>query len=359
MDVVFITTSAYNLSNVAVKNGQVIALRDAPGYYYDHDNTRWHVGGLVQTTTLPPLIDIVEASPAIYLLTAVDGSYSPGVYVPNELHTEWIRIAGNVIEDDVPNDSHDYVRRNQTWVEPYSVMSCTGVASDVSRINTAIADFYSSNRQYGTIKIVGELNFGSNLGLSLLASNPDQSLTLDFSAATVTADDPYSGCMFEISYRGSASHAGGKVQIIGLDTTAVCGFIFDIYTIQQVELIRCALQHGYGAYGTTSTIVVSSASPFKLIDSSVMFVDTTTATTKPFMKSEFEMIPIIITGNTFRFTDPSNNLTEIIVDFLDPWSSYCVFEDNVIVGSLIVRTDVNNTPVVMNTSLNNTVLSEV
>ena len=47
MDVVFITTNAQNLNNVAVKNGQVIALRDCPGYYYDHDNTRWYVGGFI------------------------------------------------------------------------------------------------------------------------------------------------------------------------------------------------------------------------------------------------------------------------------------------------------------------------
>lgn len=360
MDVVFITTSANNLSNVAVKNGQVIALRDAPGYYYDHDNTRWHVGGILQVTSLPPLNDIVEGSPALYFLTVTDGAYGPGVYAPNDLHTAWIRIAGNVIDEDAPQDSRDYVRRNGAWVAPYSVVFCTGLTSDIQRINDAIDAFYSSNKLYGVVRVVGSVNFGSNLGLNIFADNEDQSLTLDFSSATIVANSGYSGCMLNVSYRGSAAYAGGKVQIIGFDASSIAGHVADIDSMQQVELLQCAFQHSHTEHGTSPTISVSAACPFKMIESSVVFVDSSVASTRPFLLSDFENTPVILTGNTFRFQDPSVTLTEIIADFSCPWNQgYYVVENNVIVGSLVVRTDVDNTPVIMNTALNNTVISEV
>ena len=359
MDVVFITTTAQNLPNVAVKNGQVIALRNCAGYYYDHDNTRWHVGGLLETTSLPPLEDIVADSTTIYLLTALDGSYSPGVYVPNTQHTAWVRIAGNTIDSDAPSDSRYYVRKNQTWSEPYATVHCVNASDDVGRLNAAITSFYSSVGTSGTIKVEGQLRFSTGSSLSVYASQAAQSLTLDFSGASVSVASGHTGPIIDISYRGSSNAAPGKVTILGLDTSTIPGQILDIATSQQVELRRCSFQHGYGAYGNTYTIGINSAVPFKMVDSSVVFVDTTTPTTYPFLLVSFETTPVIITGNTFRFSDPTTTLSERILDLPEAWNGYCVFEDNIIVGSLSVRSDVNNTPVVMNTSLNNTVISEV
>lgn len=46
MDVVFIYTSTARLSSVPVVNGQIIAVQDGLGWYYDLNGTRFHVANM-------------------------------------------------------------------------------------------------------------------------------------------------------------------------------------------------------------------------------------------------------------------------------------------------------------------------
>ena len=53
MDVQFTTTTRENLPNLAIADGQIIAISDDNGYYYDMGGVRRSVGGFLTVTSLP------------------------------------------------------------------------------------------------------------------------------------------------------------------------------------------------------------------------------------------------------------------------------------------------------------------
>lgn len=53
MDVKFITTTRDNLADLNIVDGQVIALSDERGYFYDMGGSRYSVDGLQKVTNLP------------------------------------------------------------------------------------------------------------------------------------------------------------------------------------------------------------------------------------------------------------------------------------------------------------------
>lgn len=68
MDVRFIETSSAKLSEVPITNGQVVALNDEPGLFYDLNGNRYsvapkaisHVGMVVHSTTLDTMAKVIE-----------------------------------------------------------------------------------------------------------------------------------------------------------------------------------------------------------------------------------------------------------------------------------------------------------
>lgn len=360
MDVVFITTNAQNLNNVAVKNGQVIALRDCPGYYYDHDNTRWYVGGFIKVTQLPQLVDVLPGSSAIYMLLEDDGSMMPGLYLPDTDNNEWVCIASSGIGSDAPSDSRYYVRRNNQWVEPHATVYCTGSQSDVQRINTAIDQITSSAVTSGLVRVCGDLKFYNSAvstqnHIIVSTVGESQSVTIDFSEANISTASSHASPIIEVTYRGSASYPTGRVQLVGLDATAVVGKILTVDTPQPVDLIQCKFVHGVN--NTSAVVDVSNAGPLQLTSSIVVFPDTTTATTYPFMDVRVAEVPVNIHGNTFRMANMSSSVSEKILSVPDDWSSSYIFEDNMIFGSLTVTCIRSSTVTVLDTSYNNSVIS--
>lgn len=74
MDVKFITTTSDRLDSLAIVNGQVIALSDADGYFYDMGSQRHPVSGIKMVNSLPVAgfqevfyVVIEDGLPVIYL----------------------------------------------------------------------------------------------------------------------------------------------------------------------------------------------------------------------------------------------------------------------------------------------------
>lgn len=100
LEVVFITTTYDRLSTVPIKNGQIIALSDRSGYYYDHANKRFQVGGII-TLDSPPQLGVTPGTEgSIYLSIEPPGLY---FYVGGQFHCISQRLevqtsgSGNVV----------------------------------------------------------------------------------------------------------------------------------------------------------------------------------------------------------------------------------------------------------------------
>lgn len=74
MDVKFITTTSDRLDDLSIVNGQVIALSDQDGYFYDMGSERHPVSGIKLVESLPVVgfeevfyIVIEEGVPVVYI----------------------------------------------------------------------------------------------------------------------------------------------------------------------------------------------------------------------------------------------------------------------------------------------------
>lgn len=88
MEVVFITTTKDKLDTVPVINGQVLALSDADGYFYDHGDKRHSVSGHTIAATLPA----VGIAGQTYIITEGTSEYPKGLYVWNTSTSNWIDV---------------------------------------------------------------------------------------------------------------------------------------------------------------------------------------------------------------------------------------------------------------------------
>ena len=83
----FLTTTAAKVNTIPVVNGQIIALSDRPGWYYDMGNTRHSVTGDVIDTSLPARGE----TDTLYVINSATEGVS-GVYIWSG--TEFVKICG-------------------------------------------------------------------------------------------------------------------------------------------------------------------------------------------------------------------------------------------------------------------------
>lgn len=344
MDVVFVTTTAENLQNVDIVNGQVIAIRNAPGYYYDHDGTRYRVGGINIVDSLPEPETVTPGDDSLYFLKIEYEEYKPGVYQINDDHTEWDCITAGSIGDDVPEDGHEYVRKDGQWVEPFATLYCTNSDTDVQRLNNVIQAFYASSKITGIIRIRGNWKLGQTIQISV--SNPNKHLTLDFEQAVLSSYTSSVNPGIQINYNVTGTPAdSGSVTICNLDGRLFQGQWIVASTSQLIKIHNCAFVHVKRTVDDATLKFIGDESIVKISDCQVYFPDT--AQTVP-SSSAILFTPVSftrhvynsITGCTFVSTvDDSDDFFAVQLPSMidDMHIGQFIFDSNVLSSNVHVR----------------------
>ena len=84
MDVVFTTTTSSRLDALPILNGQIIALSDRSGYYYDHANKRYQVGGITVSELPPKLGQVSGSEGSLYVSLNPPGLY---IFADGDFHS--------------------------------------------------------------------------------------------------------------------------------------------------------------------------------------------------------------------------------------------------------------------------------
>lgn len=170
MYVEFITTSSDNLRNVPVIDGQIIALSDKSGYYYDMGSTRHAVCA----------VEIVSKLPQSGQLNKLYVRNNPlGLFI-------WTGSKYSGIES-APNDGYSYISKNGEWSRVPFIYDCTNTRADTINIQNIINNFNNSDdiTQYLDIRYnYGDADNTSDVITILVKSG--KTLHLNFSNMQIT-----------------------------------------------------------------------------------------------------------------------------------------------------------------------------
>lgn len=229
LNVQFITTNSSKLSSLPITNGQIIALNDVPGYYYDMNDSRNHVSGTEIVSSLPTSGE----SNILYVCTDSEELYRWN-------GTEFIKLLES------PSDNQSYVRKNGKWSKLNYIYECTsGSVSDPTNIRNIVQTFNSSSANTLYLKIEGTLSIvSSNTPYLNFTVASGKNLYLDFSNCYVS----FLGhnCNIFLFLNGS-----GTAYVIGLNNP--------IATVGISASTKVCLQNcQFGSNSVMSTAVSSS-----------------------------------------------------------------------------------------------------
>ena len=100
MDVKFIAVPSNSLATVPVVNGQIIALTDVPGYFYDMSSTRMQISSVINVATLP----VSGQSNTVYTVTTGDTNHGKGTYLWDATELEWVPVSVNGVKGNAETD---------------------------------------------------------------------------------------------------------------------------------------------------------------------------------------------------------------------------------------------------------------
>lgn len=102
MNVQFTTTTSSKLDTLTITNGQIIALSDRAGYYYDMGGVRNAVSGVSVVSSLPAS----GQSNMIYVLNTASGAVS---YIWDSTESDYIEIGVDISWSDISNKPSNLV----------------------------------------------------------------------------------------------------------------------------------------------------------------------------------------------------------------------------------------------------------
>lgn len=173
MDVKFITTTSEKLSDLPVVNGQIIALSDISGYYYDMNDTRYTASNIEFVNNLP-----------------TSGSANKLYIYKNNIYT-W-NGSKFLLASNAPSDGKFYGKRNGQWATIANTYTCTSSSDDIANINAIIRGYLSDNNIHGArLSIDGKLSHvvgNPAIKVSRDSNDTAKSIILDFSNCQINAD---------------------------------------------------------------------------------------------------------------------------------------------------------------------------
>lgn len=167
MDVKFYYTTKGSLPSLPVVNGQIIALKDETGYYYDMNNKRHRVNSIECVDTRPE----VGVDGIIYI------SKSPeGVFTWDVANNVWSSVL-TVEVHEAPSDGRTYGRRNGGWSMMRWIVEVDSDQSiPAATVNTIISGLLGAATN-ASLKVVGKVDMG--VALAVTTSQANQAFFLD------------------------------------------------------------------------------------------------------------------------------------------------------------------------------------
>lgn len=212
MDVKFYYTTAAKLASLPIVNGQIIALQDQVGYYYDMNSKRYRVNSVEQVAARPT--EGVEG--VIYI------SASPeGIYTWNATSSTWNSIL-TVDVHEAANDGRMYGRRGKAWKMMRWIIEADSTMA-IATVNNIITSLLS-NYVAASLKIIGTVNMsGSNLAVT--TSKSGQSFYLDLEDMVPSAST--ASIALKATNATDAIHVSGRVanpvQVTGAGRVSLVG----------------------------------------------------------------------------------------------------------------------------------------
>ncbi len=223
MDVKYTTTNKSDLSKLSITNGQIIAIRDSVGWYYDMNDARYCITDMIQVVdNLPKVGEIGK----LYI-------FNKGLHI-------WDGDSYISFED-APADTYNYIRRNNQWIRDDRNISFYPSATSVNstnRILQVISPFLNSASKTAYFKFTGEIT--NNIQpISIVVPN-NKFLYLDFSDINIS-DISILDHLFSFSIGD-----GSKLTIYGLTISGTCtngGIRIDAGSSGEIRIENCDFQY--------------------------------------------------------------------------------------------------------------------
>lgn len=238
LDVQFWYTTAAKLEGLAVKDGQIIALSDGTGYFYDMGGRRYRTNNLEYVATLPDPKTLAQLKAAVENNNQTDNNavldllyITPdGIFRYNGATTETAAAFDSLLPVDVkeaPDDGYVYSRQRAqgelgSWTRLRWVFASVDTipVADLNARIAALLTFASAS-----IKIAGTVNMTETLKANITAAN--KSLYIDLKDAaftgtgTIDLDCVYSSEIYVEGYIGKTVEISGAGTITIQDAKLV------------------------------------------------------------------------------------------------------------------------------------------
>lgn len=228
MDVKFISTTSEKLSDLPVVNGQIIALSDISGYYYDMNDTRYTASNIEFVNNLP-----------------TSGTANKLYVYENSIYT-W-NGSKFVLASDAPNDGKFYGKKGGQWATIDNTYTCTNSSDDLANINAIISRYLSSSDIHtAKLSIDGKLSHTVNnpsIQVSRTSNDTIKSIILDFSNCQINANIEsgifiYANNVSQLTVHGL--HNASKSNII--DASNVSHLVVDGSSLSDIAGANCSVQ---------------------------------------------------------------------------------------------------------------------
>lgn len=227
MDVKFYYTTAAKLASLPIVNGQIIALSDQTGYYYDMGGQRFRVNSVEVVTTRPT----TGVAGVIYICSSPEG-----VYTWNATSSTWTTVVSVEVHE-APNDGRLYARRDKSWKMMRWILEAdTSAAIPVGTVNTIITSLLSASLA-ASLKIIGNVTMSA--ALAVTTSKSGQSVFLDLTDFIPSATTS--------NLNLKATNAGDSIRVSGHITNPVAAS-----GNGRVDLINCLIAANVTCTGPAS-----------------------------------------------------------------------------------------------------------
>ena len=185
MDVQFWYTSQDKLAGLEIKDGRIIALSDAAGYYYDMGGKRHRACNLEYVTTLPDTSTMLAAQNGQDTGAILDLLYitPDGVFAWDTATSNWVSLVPIDVKE-ANNDGYGYVRQNKDWTK-LRWLICSRNTMDASSLSGMIQNAVQSCNTV-SVKISGEVNMNNDFSIE---SGEGKNVFLDLTDANFTGQN--------------------------------------------------------------------------------------------------------------------------------------------------------------------------
>lgn len=220
MRVTFIATTYARLDSIPVVDGQVIAIVDRLGYYYDHNRTRYEVSGGGGGSVVEFIQTLTEGT-KIGEIVVDDVRTDVFAPTPPERLSQLINDAGFVVDENYVHTDNNFTANEKNKLEGIEDNAQRNVQSDWNQTDES-ADDYIRNKP----EIVSDTSRGIYYGISETpGSDPDKIVVLDTASAAAFPTTPFPGVMIAVKFSETNTSHAPKLTVGTVPATYITNYL--------------------------------------------------------------------------------------------------------------------------------------